>query len=167
MRDTSNGPDWDFEEEPEFPVTVMIAGIIWIAMGGLLVLSFVAFMAITFLFAAEADKGAVVGVGVCSGLFIGMIGGAFIFVGAQSVRGTAADTLGNGIGSILFALMNWGHGASFTLSGLNILQAVISFLCGIGLLVAGILALVGRGQYKAWRKAQKRVARKPRRSDRA
>jgi hypothetical protein len=80
------------------------------------------------------------GVGACLGLF----GGAFIFVGAQTVRSTAADMLGNGVGSILFGILFGGLNLTFQGGG-----------AGLALLAAGILALVGRQEYKVWRKARK------------
>ena len=42
--------------------------------------------------------------GACAMVFALLFGGGFVFVGVQSIRGTASDTLGNGIGSILLGL---------------------------------------------------------------
>src|SRR5437899_3141050 len=50
------------------------------------------------------EKGEVVFGGLCTGLFIGLIGGAFIFVGIQAVLGSARDTLGNATNSLSAAL---------------------------------------------------------------
>jgi hypothetical protein len=76
-----------------------------------------------------------------------LFGGAIILAGILSVRGAATDTLGKGIGSILsgvFVAVMVG-GPSLDIRGGGI---------GVGLVVAGLLALVGRSEYLAWRKSQ-------------
>ena len=96
---------------------------------------------------------------VC-GLFGLLVGGVFLHVGRQSMQGKAADTLGNGVGSIIFGLINtcvFGL-TSPALAGVPVLLyvvATISLLSTAGLIAAGVLALVGRGQYREWRRAQK------------
>jgi hypothetical protein len=100
------------------------------------------------------EKGEAVFGGLCTGLFIGLIGGAFIFVGIQTILGIAKDTLGNGIGSIIFGVLNGGAGLGQALTK-EYFQSAVSFLCGIGLLTAGVLALVGRDGYKRWRRARR------------
>jgi hypothetical protein len=108
---------------------------------------------------------------VCGVIFVILIGAVFLNVGVQSVRGTARDTLGNGIGSILFGLLYGGAG-TFLMIGSFFLHTLaaetetaalmlgifgtIALLCGLGLLAAGVMALVGRDEYKAWRRAEKR-----------
>src|SRR5260370_40664686 len=44
----------------------------------------------------------------CGGLLVALFGGGFIFVGVQTLTGAAKDTLGNGIGSIIFAALMGG-----------------------------------------------------------
>jgi uncharacterized membrane protein HdeD (DUF308 family) len=107
------------------------------------------------------EKGEVVFSGLCTAVIFGLIGGAFIFVGVQTILGTARDTLGNGIGSIIFGVLNGGAGLGYILTR-EYFASVVSFLCGAGLLASGVLALVGRSQYKAWRRS-----RRPRRRRRA
>jgi hypothetical protein len=102
----------------------------------------------------ERGAAVAVGVGVCGGLLLGLFGAVFVHVGVQSVRGTARDTLGNGIGSIIFGLLNLGSGTLQAGAG-QVIQAGVGFLVGAGLIAAGVLALVGRSDYKAWRRAQK------------
>ena len=46
---------------------------------------------------------------------------------------------------------------------MRIIGALVSFLAGAGLIAAGVLALVGRADYEAWRREQK--ARRRRRRD--
>jgi hypothetical protein len=153
--ESKQGPD--FENAPVFPTTVTLAGIAWVIFGGLILLNLLGFLLVMFGLAAGARAGeraaAVAGV-VCGGLIIGLFGVVFIIVGVQSVRGTARDTLGNGIGSMIFGLLNVGTGAMQGEAG-HVIQGCVGFLVGAGLIAAGVLALVGRGDYKAWRQDQK------------
>jgi hypothetical protein len=170
MRESFDEPETEYEEKPGFPVTVMAAGIFWIVLGAVLVLALLIALVGMFIAAqGRQEKGEVVFGGLCMGLFIGLIGGAFIFVGVQTILGSARDTLGNGIGSIIFGVLNGGAGLGQALTK-EYFQSAVSFLCGVGLLTAGVLALVGRDGYKRWRRAQKprgrrRVRRRSSESD--
>jgi hypothetical protein len=162
MHAEGDEPVPNFEFNAFCPTSVRSAGIIWIVFGALLLLNVLLLVLITL--AAGGDVGAVI-CGGAGGILVGLFGAAFIFVGVQTVRGTAADTLGNGIGSIIFGLLNFSCGLGSLPVAINPptagagvafgIQAGIGFLSGAGLLIAGILALVGRGGYKTWRKALK------------
>jgi hypothetical protein len=155
MSDVSDEPAPDWVSEPAYPVPVTIAGIAWIVFGALILVNLMVFLLAMFGLAAlgqGAEKGAAIGGGACGGLILGLFGAVFLHVGVQSVRGTARDTLGNGIGSILFGLLNMGAGV-LQVAGGQILQAGLAFVPGAGLIAAGVLALVGRRDYKAWRRA--------------
>ncbi len=162
MRESDEDYD-DFEDSTPFPVTVTVAGIGWIVFGSLVLLNLLFLLAILGGLAGAEKPGAAAGFvagATCIAAFVGLIGGAFIFVGIQSVRGTARDTLGNGIGSLVFGALNLGRAALIFGSGRGgYLEGGIALLVGLGLIGAGILALVGRAEYKAWRKAQKRRSR--------
>jgi predicted Ser/Thr protein kinase len=69
-----------------------------------------------------------------------VFGVGFIVAGTKTLRGTVADTLENGLGSIFFGILFGG--IAFNTAGGPV---------GFGFVVAGILALVGRLEYKAWR----------------
>jgi len=160
MRESFDEPEAEYEEKPGFPVTVMAAGIFWIVLGAVLVLALLIALVGMFMAAQwRQEKGEVVFGGLCTGLFIGLIGGAFIFVGIQTILGSARDTLGNGIGSIIFGILNGGAGLGQVLIR-EYFQSAISFICGVGLLTAGVLALVGRDGYKRWRRARRPGRRK-------
>ncbi len=162
MRESFDKREGDYDDEPGFPATVMAAGIFWIVLGAVLAIALLIALAGAFFMAqGRQEKGEVVFSGLCTAVIFGLIGGAFIFVGVQTVFGTARDTLGNGIGSIIFGVLNGGAGLGYIFTR-EYFASVVSILCGVGLLAAGVLALVGRGQYKAWRKA-----RRPRRRRRA
>ena len=84
----------------------------------------------------------------------------------QSIRGTANDTLGNDSGSILLGLLCLSCGGSDLVSvargvggrpvGVAVISAAVNLLSGVGLLAAGLLALLGRSEYVAWKRRSKR-----------
>ena len=151
-------PDLDYGEEPPYPSVVTVAGVLWILFGCLAVLSLG--ISVVSGFIVTANKGGqaagsdfISGAG-CGAIIGGLIAALFIRVGIQSVRGTARDTLGNGIGSILFALLPLAVVVLFASRG-KFIEAGIEGLVAAILFTAGVLALVGRGAYKRWRQAQK------------
>ena len=152
MQDPSPEPLADDANGPRFPPVVLVAGIAWIVFGGLILLNLV-FVVLAVLVAAGAQGGAQQGAflagGLCVAVVIGLFGAAFLFVGIQTVRGTARDTLGSAIGSLVIGALNLLAGGGAVMTG-NI-QGVINLLAGAGLVTAGVLALVGRSEYRAWR----------------
>jgi hypothetical protein len=140
-----------FALEPTYPLTVTLAGIGWILYGGLM-LGLVAWLLV------RVD---LAGTSACYGLFCyGLIGLVFLFVGVRSIRGTPSDTIVSGLGSICFGVLNVFFGVDGVMAGLALGSGVwaggIVGLAGISLIVAGILALVGRSKCKAWRKWRER-----------
>jgi hypothetical protein len=153
-----------------FPTSVAAAGVIWIVIGSLILLNGAANLVVSTAAApAAGGSGAYAAGSVCGVLFIVLFGAAFLFVGVQSVRGTARDTLGNAIGSLVFALLYGGIGVVALVGGavvggaagtIAMIGAFIAILGGIALLSAGVLALVGRDAYKAWQRAQRKGRRR-------
>ena len=171
MRERDDEDDELQYGRPEFPRAVQIAGIIWIVIGSLILLNAAAGLLLTF---GTVGGGADRAGGVCPMLIGVLFAAVFLHVGIQSTRGTAKDTLGNGIGSILFGLPNAGFGviliggaavAGRPVGLILVLLGIVCLLAAVGLLAAGVLALVGRQQYKAWRRAQKNRFRAARVSD--
>lgn len=81
-----------------------------------------------------------------AGLFFALV---FLYIGRQTLKGKAKDTLGNGIGSILFALFGiYSFLGSETPDPYQLIAPVI-------LITAGIMALSGRSGYKQWRIGEK------------
>jgi hypothetical protein len=178
-RDEDEEDDDRFDARTEFPRSVWAAGVIWIIFGGLILLitlvNVVANLALTpsappgTPAGAQGAAAAAQGTGlVCTLLFGAFVGGVFVHVGVQSVNGTAKDTLGNGVGSMIFALLYGGWAvvallAALVVGGtLGIILVIgggVNIISGVALLIAGILALIGRADYKAWRRAQKRSRR--------
>jgi predicted Zn finger-like uncharacterized protein len=142
------------EHRVQYPSSVKTAGIIWIVFGGLLLVRAVIGAVATAIVAPNHQQGLAIGiVGGCGSLLIAIFAAAFTYVGVQSIRGTARDTLGNSIGSIVFGLLNALAGV-VQLAAEDTLGGAIGVICGAGLLTAAVLALSARGQYKLWRNAQ-------------
>jgi hypothetical protein len=151
-----------------YPKGVRVAAIIWMVNGILILLNAVVS------FALNAGGGN--NKGSCGVIFGGLIGIAFVAVGSQTLKGTAKDTLGNAVGSLLFGFLVMTCGGIVMTSGIAVatgaaegsvieqpkapgIMAIVvgatNLLTGSALLVAGILAIVGRAPYKAWRKAER------------
>src|SRR5436309_357034 len=99
---------------PAYPRVVRIAGNIWIIFGGLLLLNLIG--------------GAVLGA---------LCGVVFIYVGIQSAQGRARDTLENGIGSIIFGLLNLGFGV-LTVAGVVGDTSTAATVAGVAAIVGGL-----------------------------
>jgi hypothetical protein len=190
MRDDDDDDDEDLRDEdespPRFPGIVMAAGVIWIGGGSLALISAMGNLALL-----GANQGAnqqaggapgAIGGGCCSGL----VGIAFLVCGFQTVTGKSSDTLGNGIGSLVLGLLALLIAAGTVFGGFVLLgnqnapgqalaagiivAAGLFGLCGAALILAGILALVGRSAYREWRLAyaprpRRRRRRRPRDDD--
>jgi hypothetical protein len=87
-------------------------------------------------------------------LIVLVVASIFAYIGSQTVRGRAKDTLGNGIGSIAFGLFGLQDAirkfSALTADG-DFAGALGSFFGSLILLVAGAIALIGRTGYKQWR----------------
>lgn len=158
--------DDDFDDEPSplvvepvVPKTVQVAGVIWIVFGSLILLNWTLSLVLLIALAAAGPSSG----GSCFGI---LIGAAFLSVGIQSIRGTAKGMGGNAIGSLFFGLLNAGGGIVLLFLGLRwgqasmIITGIIAAICltaGIGLIAAGILALVGRKEYREYRLAQRKA----------
>jgi hypothetical protein len=170
-------PRDDYDDVPDarapFPAGVKVAGIVWIGYGVLALIS-----AALNVVVGAAGAGAGGASPVCTGICVGLFGLAFLFVGVQSVRGTAKDVLGNGIGSIVFGVLYLAGAAFLLLMGgfadqaanqpgkggapinkeqfqtVAYVSGAIGGFFGLLLLLAGVLALSNRTAYKAWRRAE-------------
>jgi hypothetical protein len=150
-----------------FPQKVKVAGLIWLTVGGLILVGAVV-SSVLILGGSGDHPGKAPGAG-CVGVLQLLVGLVFLHVGNQTVRGTARDTLGNGIGSLIFGLISLVYGGFMIVAVVVTLAgrvkedavpvmvafgivAVLGIVAGLGLLLAGILALVGRDDYQAWRR---------------
>jgi hypothetical protein len=124
---------------PPVPGFARAAGILWCVFGTL---------ALVLILATSEPLTAVL---------VGLFGGAFIFVGIQTVGGWARDVLGNGIGSLIL-------GGAGMLGGLGMLNqggpyapgGVMLLVIGFPLVAAGICALSVRSAYKRRRREKER-----------
>lgn len=142
---------------PAYPWIVTMAGVIWISFGGLVLLSTPVFLAAMGKPAGLRAYGSGAFV-VC--VFAALsIGAGFIYIGVEAIRGNASDMLADGIGSLILGVLSVGS----ALLELQISTSARDFKLAImlpclvmagGFMAAGILALGGRKDYKAWRKAQ-------------
>jgi hypothetical protein len=157
-----------------YPSIVGMAAGAWIGFGCLILLSGGANVILQLALGANGprDPGAAagqIGGNICGLAIVLIFGIAFIHVGVQTLRGVAPDTLGNGIGSLIFGLLNLGcGGAVFFFAGVAgaavggavavfaFIGAIINLIAGFGLIAAGAMALVGRQPYLDWQSAQRR-----------
>ena len=149
--------DLDYGEGPPFPRTITVAGALLIVFGCLVLLNLLLSLALTFVLAGNAGgqaAGSFVAGGICGALFVVLVGAVFIQEGVRGVRGTLRDTLGTGIASIAFGVLVLAAAAFTAIAG-GVVQGGFAGLVGAMLVVAGILALVGRGEYRVWRQARK------------
>jgi hypothetical protein len=117
--------------EPKFPGTITAAGIIWVIAGILLLLGGLAGGSIPSIYPERERLQRKQGLYVCGGGFVGLLGILFLIGGVSAVRGRARGLLSFGM--------------------LSIIVGIPTSLCygvGAALVVAGILALVGRAEYE-------------------
>lgn len=179
-RDDPWGHDPESLTPPSMPMSVKAAGVIWILFGVAgIILQILNFAVVAAENAQNQPQPPGASTGSCCGIFFAI---AFFIVGYQTLRGTAKDTLGNAIGSLIFAVLYLGGAvlviaAGAMIAGGNIpnngqplpagaadqdelmfMMVFASIMLGsLGsmLLLAGVLALVGRSGYLAWRRATK------------
>jgi hypothetical protein len=163
--------DDDYGPTP-FPILVRVAGVLWLCFGSIGLLgAILGFVLNTQQAGGGAGKSSPVP--NCCGMLIPIV---FLHVGLQTVQGKAKDTLGNGIGSIVFGMFYLAVAGVFIflennafagkgLGGLGMVVGLIAGLFGLLLLLAGTMALVSRTQYKAWRRENQPAKRRRRRED--
>jgi len=126
--------------EPRFPITVVLAGIIWILYGSMILFAGAVWVGIHFSEGMNPELVEFLGAALIWAVF----GGVLLRVGVRTVRRVAHDTLRSGIGSIIIGILF----LVLLVSGMG------SAACyGPGLIVAGSLAWVGRANYRSWRAA--------------
>lgn len=158
-------PETPSQPLPKFPLTVRVAAVIWIVVGGTVLVALFGILAVGVYLISRPDfvpeYGARSRLDVCLFLgvvatFLGAFGGGFTLLGVRTWRGTAGDTLLGGIVSIGFGV--YSAMPRFIMRAFVMPALTPHNLAGALLLAAGILALLGRSQYKAWRTAHKTIA---------
>jgi len=116
------------------PGPARVSGWMWLVFSGFMFLGWIATIAM-----ASGDAWIIATVQVIPAVVI-------FHIGLQTIRARAKDTLGNGIGSILIGFVSFGQVPKSSGSG----EGLMILLIALYLMLAGILALVGRQQYKKW-----------------
>jgi hypothetical protein len=167
----------NFKGEPRFPRSVLVAGVIWIALGVLGVAN-----AAGLLLASQGSfESSLIGINgdkvlaALWGSILLLFGVLFLLAGFRIVRGAERGTLANGATSVaigaLFLINVFNVGCSIV--GLaflprsfsigpygnpiyqrDVILAVPQLILGLLLLTAGRLALTGGSQYTQWREEQ-------------
>jgi hypothetical protein len=147
------------------PSGVRAAARIWTIMGVLQLLTLAFVLVVTLGGPASAQKAAPHVTQVLLGVLFGVV---LLMAGRQTKRGTATDTMGNGVGSLLIGLLNLAYAymlskALADASSLpepvvlaSMVGAAVGGLGGLALVVAGALAISGRDDYRAWRQGRER-----------
>ena len=163
-RDDDEGHDTQSEPDIGYPSIVGLAAVAWILFGCLILLNGGVSVLQQLTQGAGDAAGANMAGGICGMAIVLLFGFAFIFVGGQTLRGTATDTLGNSIGSLVIGLLILGcGGAAFVGGGAAangqipvgaLIRGIVNVASGFGLFAAGVMALIGRAPYGAWRRDQ-------------
>ncbi len=142
------------------PGRALAAGVLWVAYG-VLQIGLVVLWAVLAARAGDQPVSPAAGLGLLFGI-------AFGYIGYRTATGAAGDTIGNGVGSLLFGLYNAAV-AGVILFAVSAGQLVapsraavlvgawMAVLFAAMLLSAGVLALAGRSEYRAWRAENRRA----------
>ncbi len=133
------------------PITTTAASIIWIvygtAVGGVCLVATALVMPAYIVMEEVSLAGALFAVLLFA--LLTAFGAAFLYVGVQTIRRRARDTIGNSLGSILLGLFSLKCASGPADLGPD--PHLLHVFIGAMLVLAGILALVGRSRYKACR----------------
>ena len=135
-------PDDDLERlimrPTAFPPIMLAAGILWILAG----VAYLGLFGLSRLLQMPFSSGE-----------LWLLAGALFFVhdGVQLIRGRFRDPLSDGIITILIGLFFLGRGFFNFGPGPNIIAIVIGGFFGLVFLVPGVLVLIGRKRYMAWK----------------
>lgn len=155
LRRMENG-DRTNRRRSRFPTMVSIAGVMWIIFGALIVVSLIInLLLLNDVRPARGNDEAVAGGRICGLVFFGLFGFAFIRGGFQSMNGSAKDTMGNSIGSIVLSLL-FAAVAIFGLAKGDPATGIGGLIFALGLFTPGLLALIARADYLDWKKSGRR-----------
>ncbi len=138
--------------QPPFPKVLSYVGVIWIVFGAISLIAGVLALASVLLSVVPFPNGE----GVTDLLLILAAGIGLVYIGVQTTRGTASDTLGNGIGSIIWGVILLYEAFKLAdglaqLSDATVGAFVLLVVYGAMMVVAGLISLAVRKDYRAWR----------------
>jgi hypothetical protein len=151
---------WALSPAPRRPSVVLAAGVIWIAAGSLALANLA--VNVLLIIASPQPKAQVEELDkvIASVVAVAFFCGFFVPVGVQTISGGPRDILGNAICSFFIALFVAVIGPIAVLTSLlrsidlpSAIQVAVNLCLCAGLVAAGVLALVGRERYCAWRRA--------------
>ncbi|MBU1766802.1 MAG: hypothetical protein KJ648_01685, partial [Candidatus Omnitrophica bacterium] len=131
---------------PSFTIYTMFAGIIWIVLGSFSLLAMFYLTKFFLTSSKEMFSGSSLFIFLRTAVIFTFLGIGFTYIGVQTIMGKARDVIVPSICSILmglFILLKSVQNGDWTIFDLAVV-----------LVIAGILALIGRSQYKAWRNAR-------------
>jgi FtsH-binding integral membrane protein len=148
-------------QETPYPSGVRAAARIWMIMGILLLLALAFLLVVTLGGPASAREASP---SMFTVIWRALFCIVLVVVGRQTSKGTAIDTMANGVASLVLGLATlvvaYMQASVFTgpahlpdpVMLAYLVGAVIGGLGGIALVVAGLLAINGRDAYLAWRR---------------
>ncbi|MBM4045958.1 MAG: hypothetical protein FJ279_12645 [Planctomycetes bacterium] len=161
MREELEGQGHVVGHEPRYPRTVLAAGMLWVAFGGLCLL----FALVSFV--TMGCMGGRLNVAQLGGqllgcLALGLFGRVFTTMGVRSNRGTVRGmrfyaylSALVGIPSFLFLPALFGLAAMEEPPATTLAAMAFGFILAASLVAASALALVGRRGHMAWREAHR------------
>ncbi|MEZ6141511.1 MAG: hypothetical protein R3B84_13140 [Zavarzinella sp.] len=140
-----------YDDDVEFPGIVKIACYIWIVFGLIAIAQGIMFLAMPS-DNLKKDELNYNYPGLVGALLIGI---CFAVTGLQLLTGKVLEIVGAAVGSLFIGLLMLG------LSGLvanydALTLAIPGFIAGLGLIVAGVMVIMGRSQFMAWKRAKKK-----------
>jgi len=159
----STEPDpWDEEppQRPAPPGAIRAAGIMWIVMGVIFCVSGCLNIVMSVALQVRQPNCPATGTEGCALCLSLGIGVGLFMAGKNLIRGKAKDVLTTSILSLLLGLLYAAIavGSIIFIAGDAVLALIIggvSILIALGCFVPALLALSGRSQYRAWRRARR------------
>ena len=128
------------------PKLIKIASWLWLSYG--IILSLITLLAVYIAVTTDASESTDKYIVWLFPILMLLFALVFLHIGRQTLKGKAKDTLGNSIGSILFAL--FGLYSFLGQSSTDVAEQIGYLIGTVLLLSAGLFALVGRSDYKKW-----------------
>jgi len=161
MREERDGQRHVAGHEPRYPRTVIAAGMLWAAFGGLCLLFLLGGL-VTIGCTVRRLSAAQLGAQLLPCPVVYLVGRLFTSMGVRSIRGTARGvrlyaylSALVGIPSLLLFPALFGLGATEGGTAAELASMAFGFILAASLVAASDLALVGRRGHMAWREAHR------------
>ena len=148
----------DDHRRREYPGLLTLAGYLWIICGALILLG--AIIATANDMGANNQQGANAeaqnGGKMCAYVFMTIMAILLMRAGFRSITGTAEDTLGASIGSMIFGLVPTGVGLFALANNGDIIFVAVELAWGFACEAAGVMGLMARASFLDWKQGQDR-----------